>query len=79
MTVKELIEKLKGMPEDARVFTHSCEDDDYANEVKCFTRENFVDPEEDYPYFKDYYCQGDCIAAMHLNEHANEENVVVIF
>lgn len=42
MTVKELIEKLQGMPQDAKVFMYlsSLEDDDDVNGVRMYIKED---------------------------------------
>ena len=86
MTVKELIEKLQRMPQDAKVFVYCniSEDDDYAYDVKSYTKEDirFSDYDAEKRWGKlDYYCQGDCMAGLYLTGRLDEnptETVVVI-
>ena len=75
MTVKELIKKLQGMPQDAEVFVYSeiSEDDDFAHDVKSYTKEDIN--EEDTCF--DYYCQGDCCAAWHIEDNPDDTVVVI--
>ena len=76
MTVKELIKKLEKMPEDAKVFVYSeiSEDDDFAHDVKSYTKEDIDYEDSDYGML-DYYCQGDCCAAMYLNGEVGEDEL----
>lgn len=79
MTVKELINKLKEMPQDAKVFVYCnvSEDDDEAYDVKSYTKEDI-----DYEYDEccgnlDYYCQGACGAAWHMTRNPDDTVVVI--
>lgn len=74
MTVKQLIKKLKKMPQDAKVFTYAESDDDEVVWVKKVTRDNL----EDDSHQDQYYCQGDSMAACYLSEHEDEDVCVTI-
>lgn len=73
MKVKELIEKLKEMPQEATVFGYSEPDegDNYINEVEVCTV-------SDDGYMNEYGCQGDSYAAHYLTEYPEEKEVVVL-
>lgn len=73
MKVKELIEKLKEMPQEAEVFGYGSTDegDHYITEVRvCTAADEFS--------MNEYYCQGDSYAADYLAEHPRKKKVVVL-
>lgn len=76
LTVKQLIEKLKSMPEDAPVFVYAgcdVEGDGYCNDVVLCNRDSV----DDYQ-MTEYYCNGDSIAAIHMLYHPDLKEIVVI-
>ena len=77
MTVKELKEKLAGLPDDAKVFTYSPEDecDSWTDKIYVCDK-NSLDPEYSYQV-TEYYCQGDSNVAFHLLDHPNDKVVVI--
>lgn len=77
MKVKELIEKLKEMPQDAEVFGYgSCEGADHAIEEIgiCTKREDCPHPYQ----MNGYHCRGDSWAAYYLTQHPEDKEVVVL-
>lgn len=76
LTVKQLIDKLKSMPEDAPVFVYAggdVEGDDYCNAVALCNRDSV----DDYQ-MAEYYCNGDSIAALHMLHRPDLKEIVVI-
>lgn len=74
MEVRDLVEKLLTMPQDAKVFVYSemDEGDDEATDVKVC----HIDPEYQWQ-MKEYYCQGDSQASYYLSETQKKEVVVI--
>ena len=74
MKVKELIEKLKAMPQEAEVFgygyTH--EDDHHIDKIKICTAR------DEYWQMNEYYCKGDSEASYYLKNRPEENEVVVL-
>jgi hypothetical protein len=74
MKVKELIEKLKKMPQDAEVFGygHTDEGDHAIEKIQICTAQ------DEYWQMNEYYCQGDSEASYYLKHEHPEENEVVV-
>lgn len=78
LTVRELISQLAEMPQDAPVFVHAGGDvdgDDIVSGVVLCDRGSIRGP---FYQMKQYYCNGDSVAALYMLDHPDLQKVVVI-